>query len=471
MIGLLFDTTAGFLTHFILWYALLVCLSYVILGALSANEMLFYKRNNQQVNYASLMNSDLIPSIAIVAPAYNEERTIVQNVRSLLNLHYPDYQVIIVNDGSSDQSLQSLINAYELETVPCLQYSEVPTKNIRAVYKSSNRSFSRLVVVDKENGGKADALNAGINHSASQLVACIDVDCILESDALLKLVKPFLEEKTKVIAAGGVIRIANSCTIVGGRLVQARVPKNWLARFQVVEYFRAFLVGRMAWSRLNGLLLVSGALGVFDRKIVVACGGYDSETVGEDMELVVRMRAYMADRKLKYKVVYIPDPLCWTEAPSNWDAFSNQRNRWTRGTIETMLEHRKMLFNAKYGLLGLLSFPYWLVFEWLAPIIEFLGIFFATIFFTLGYVNKEFFVTITFLVFAFAWCLSAFAILYEDLSYKQYHQKTALPQLFFAAFLEPFIYHPINMIQAIKGNIDFMFGKRTWGEMKRKGFK
>ncbi len=466
----LFDILSSVVSNGIFYYALLVYASYILLAILSAYEMRFYKKKNSFVNYNTILSSSLSPSISIIAPAYNEQNTIVENIRSLVSLYYNDFEVIIVNDGSKDESMRLMIESFDLIKVDYAIDYKIKCKEILGVYKSRNKAFGKLVVVDKMNGGKADALNAGINISMKDIIACIDVDCILESEALLKMVKPFLEEKTKVIATGGVIRIANNCEIEHGRITKICLPTNWLARMQVLEYFRAFLVGRMAWSRLNGLLLVSGALGLFDRKIVIACGGYNHDTVGEDMELVVRMRRYMADRGEDYKVVYVPDPLCWTEAPSDTKVLGRQRNRWMRGTIETMISHQNLFFNPKYKLLGMLSYPYWFFFEWMAPIIESLGILFAVFFGLLGYISFSFFLTMLLLVFMFSYTYSSFSILYEEISYHQYKNKRDILKLFMSAIIEPFVYHELNLWWSLKGNYDFLTGKKSWGEMTRKGF-
>jgi poly-beta-1,6-N-acetyl-D-glucosamine synthase len=467
------DLSAKLLSNFILYYALIVCGSYILLAVYSAFEMIHYKKKNSYVDYRSILSSSVAPSISIIAPAYNEENTIVENIRSLLSLYYNNFEVIIVNDGSKDNCLQKMIDAYDLSKVDFAVDIKIPCKEIRGVYKSSNKAFNKLIVVDKANGGKADALNAGINIAQKDIIACIDVDCILEQDALLKMVKPFMEEGegVKVIATGGVIRIANSCEVEDGRITRIHLPKELIPRMQVLEYFRAFLMGRMAWSRLNGLLLVSGALGFFDKKIVIECGGYNHNTVGEDMELVVRMRRYMHDRKEKYKVVYVPDPLCWTEAPSTFKILSRQRNRWMRGTIETLLTHRKLFFNPKYGMLGMLSFPYWFFFEWMAPIIESLGLIFAVLLTVLGYMSVSYFIILLVAVYTFAIMLSCFSILYEELSYHQYRKKSDVFKLILMAMAEPFFYHPLTVKWSIQGNIDFLTGKKSWGEMTRKGFK
>ena len=349
-------------------------------------------KKNSFVNYKEILSSTISPSISIIAPAYNESLNIIENVRSLLSNHYANYDVIIVNDGSKDDSLDKLIKAYDLIQVDYLINEQIQTKPLRkGIYKSTNPAFEKLIVVDKENGGKADALNMGLNISNHKYVACIDVDCLLLEDALQKLIKPFLETTDdKVIAAGGVIRIANSCIIKDGKLLDVNFPEKLIEKGQILEYLRAFLLGRMAWSRLNGLLVISGAFGLFDKKIAIEVGGYDTNTVGEDMEIIVRMRRYMEEQKQKYKVAYIPDPLCWTEAPDNYKTFISQRNRWTRGTIETLKKHRKIGFNPKYKSLGLLSYPYWFFFERMAPLVEVAGILYFGILIVLHQVRWDY---------------------------------------------------------------------------------
>ena len=298
----------------------------------------------------------MAPSITIIAPAYNEGLTIVENVRSLLSLRYMNYEVMVVNDGSKDDTLEKMIEAYSLEKIDQQINPDWNSKPVRGIYKSKQRSFSKLTVIDKANGGKSDALNAGMALSTNKYVGCIDVDCLLKPDALLHVVKSFYQRsKKKVIAVGGVIRIANSCKINGGHLEEIQLPKNWLAKFQLLEYTRSFNLGRMAWGRLDSLLIISGAFGFFDRETAIAVGGYDTNTVGEDMEIVFKMRRYMHDSGEPYTIEYIPDPLCWTEVPEDLGILINQRDRWARGNLETLYKHKDMFFNTKYGKLGLLS--------------------------------------------------------------------------------------------------------------------
>jgi cellulose synthase/poly-beta-1,6-N-acetylglucosamine synthase-like glycosyltransferase len=462
----------NFFTYGILLYSVILLLCYLFIAVYSTGETRRYLRKSSFTDYSLMAVSPHTPSISILAPAYNEGATIIENVRSLLSIHYNKMELIVVNDGSKDNSLDRLIEAYELELVPRLVTQHIATKAVRGVYKSKNPVYHKLTVVDKENGGKADALNVGVNIATHDYIVCIDVDCILEQDAMLKLVKPFLEEKKeRVIATGGVVRIANSCEVRDGKIIRVHLPQQWIPRVQTLEYIRAFLLGRMAWSRLNGLLLISGAFGAFDRDIVIKAGGYDHGTVGEDMELVVRMRRYMEERKLPYKVSYIPDPLCWTEAPSSFKILGRQRNRWTRGTIETLRIHRKMFFNPRYGVLGLISYPYWFFFEFLAPLIEFVGFCAFLLFCFLGLMDWSFFFALLGFIFSFGFLYSTFAILMEVLTYNQYKKGKYILQLMTTAFLEPILFHPFVVWSAVRGNIDLLRKKKSWGEMTRTGFQ
>ena len=460
-----------FFTYAVLLYTAILISGYIFIGIFSVGETRRYIHKNSFTDYRLLATSTQVPSVSILAPAYNEGATIIENVRSLLSIHYNNLEVIVINDGSKDDSLEKLIKAYDLYRTEYFYNEQIATKPVRGVYRSRNKVFRKLTVVDKVNGGKADALNVGVNIARNNYTVCIDVDCVLEQDAILKLAKPFMEQTTKrVIATGGVVRIANSCEIEGGRLVKVRLPEQFLPRVQTLEYIRAFLLGRMAWSRLNGLLLISGAFGAFDREIVIKAGGYNHKTVGEDMELVVRMRRYMEEHKEPYVVSFIPDPLCWTEAPSTYKILGRQRNRWTRGTIETLRYHSVMFFNPKYGVLGMLSYPYWFFFEFLAPIVEFVGFIVFLFCCAFGLVDWTFFVSLLGFIFSFGFLYSLFAIFMEVLTYNQYNRHRDVLRLMLTAFLEPFLFHPFVVWSAIKGNIDLLRKKNSWGEMTRQGF-
>lgn len=469
--GIVVDIFFDIFTYGILLYSVLLLLSYILIGLFSIGETQKYLWKNRFTDYRVLAASVHAPTVTILAPAYNEGKTIVENVRSLLSIYYVNLELIIINDGSKDDTLQKLIDAYDLEEVAFFVDQQIPTKEIRHIYKSRNGIHKKLIVVDKANGGKADALNVGINVSSNNYLVCIDVDCVLEQDALLKMVKPFLEQTDKrVIASGGVVRIANSCVIEDGRLIKVRLAEDYLPRIQILEYIRAFILGRMAWSRLNGLMLISGAFGAFDKEIAIKAGGYNHNTVGEDMELVVRMRRYMEEKKEDYIVTYIPDPLCWTEVPNSFKILGRQRNRWIRGTYETLKFHKIMFFNPRYRLLGMLSYPYWFFFELCAPIIEFLGFILFFIFAWTGFLDWGFFFSFLVFIVCFGYLYSSFAILMEVLTFNQYKRRIDIFRLLLTGLTEPFYFHPFVVWSAVKGYLDLINKKKGWGEMTRQGF-
>ncbi len=445
--------------------------SYLVLGIFSALALRKYLRKNSYVNYNSLVLSPLSPKISIIAPAYNENKSIIDNVRTLLSLYYNNFEVILVNDGSTDNTFEKVSEAFDLVRVNYYFDYRIPCERIKGVYKSKDPSYNRLTVIDKNNGGKADALNAGINICKSSLFVSIDADSIIEADSILKLVKPFLEEKDrKVIGSGGVIRIVNSCLIERGQIREIRLPNKLLPRLQVLDYTRAFLLGRMAWSQLDGLMLISGAMGIFDRETAIKAGGYSIKTVGEDMELVLRMRRFMAERDLKYEVTYIPDPLCWTEVPTDLKSLRKQRTRWTRGLVESLRTHRKIFFNKKYGRLGMLGYPYWLFFEWLSPLIAFAGFVYTVFLIITNAINWPFYLLLFLFVYSFAVLLSIWAVLFEEITFHKYRRKRDVFRLIGTAFIEPFIY-PVHTYFSVRGNLEALRGKKSWGSAERSGFE
>lgn len=468
----LFEVLKYIIENGIIVFTIFIFGSYSILAVFSALEIIQYMRKNSFIDYDVLLTSPFAPSISVIAPAFNEGKTIVDNIRSLLSLHYNNFEVIVVNDGSTDDSMEKIIHAFDLEKYSVVYDEKLKTKPIKAIYHSRNQAFSSLFVIDKENGGKADALNAGINLSEKDYVTIVDVDSVLVDKALLIMAKPFLEETSgkKVIATGGVIRIANSCTIEDGRLTKVKLPRKILPKMQVIEYTRAFLMGRMAWSKLNGLLLISGAFGMFDRDVLVKCGGYRNDLVGEDMELIVRMRRYMAERKESYKVSYIPDPLCWTEVPTKLSVLVRQRDRWIRGTMESLFKHFRLFFNPRYKSMGMLGHPYWFFFEWMAPILEFLGIIYFIFIAILGFSNWPFFFLLLAVVYFFAITLSYWAILFEELTFHRYNKRREVLRMLLNALLEPIIYHPVVLFSSLRGNFKFFIGEKSWGKMERQGF-
>lgn len=462
-----------YILYFLIYgYTLFVMGSYLILGVISIYQARKYLKRNTSTDYLKILQSPEAPSVSILAPAYNEEATIIENVRSLLSIQYSNFEVIVVNDGSRDRSLVKMIEEYELQKVNFAVRETLKTEPIKAVYKSRNPTHQNLIVVDKENGGKSDALNVALNVSTKDYTLNIDVDSILEQDCLLKLMKPFLEETDRdMVATGGVVRIANDCKVEMGKITEVNVPKKLLAQFQTLEYLRAFLLGRLAWGFLDGLLLISGAIGVFKKELLIAAGGYDRGTIGEDMELVVRMRRYAREHDIKYKVGFVPDPLCWTEVPESWSGLRRQRNRWTRGSIETLLSHKRLFLNPYYGKIGLISYPYWVLFEWFAPLIEFVGLLLLVVFALLGIVDLKFFYLMIFMIYAFTVSFTIATIYIEEITYFQYNKRRQLVRLLLAGLLEPILYHPYVVFSSVTGNWDYFFeGKKSWGGIKRVGF-
>ena len=463
-VNLLYET-------FIFYYATALMMSYAVLAVLSIIEIRLYLKRRRYSDYRAIVISPHAPGITVIAPAFNEGLNIIDNVYSLLALNYPKFEVVIINDGSTDDSLEKMIAEFKLVPIEYAYNERIVTQPVRQIYRSDNPAFFNLIVADKENGkSKADASNAGINISSYPFFLCTDVDCILHKDTLLKLIKPFIEDKTRVIACGATIRIANSCEIENGFLIKVKVPAQFLPLFQELEYIRAFLLGRMAWSKINALMLVSGGLGMFDKEIAVEAGGYDHKSFGEDMELVTRMRQYMHDVKIPYKVKYIPESLCWTEVPATLKVFGMQRTRWGRGLAQNLWIHRGMALNPKYGLFGMLSLPYWILFEWMAPIIEFTGVVYYIYLIVTHQVNWEYAVILLVYVYSFSVTITILSIFWDETTQPQYGSKTEVFKLCAAALLEPIVYHPLVVFFALKGNFYAITGKTLqWGNMQRQG--
>jgi cellulose synthase/poly-beta-1,6-N-acetylglucosamine synthase-like glycosyltransferase len=425
-----------------------------------------YSRNVVIANLRRTVRSPLAPPISILVPAYNEEAGIIESVSSLLALDYPNFEIVVVSDGSSDQTVAQMIKGFDLEKVdrptpPYLEHEEV-----EGVYVPKGRL--NLILIDKGNGGKADALNAGINFSKYPIVCAIDADSILEQDALVKTAMPFIEDPERVMVSGGLIRIANGCRIESGRMVEAKLPRTSLPMFQVVEYLRAFFGARTGWSAVNGLLIVSGAFGLFRKDAVIAAGGYSTETVGEDMELVVKIHRTMREQKRPYRVVYIPDPVCWTEAPESMRILRKQRRRWHRGSIEALLMHRKMFLNPRYGVAGMVAMPAVLLFEILGPIIELSGYAFAIYAFATGGIALPVFLLFLSVSVLYGLILSFGAIALEDASFGRHPGWDQLGKILLYAVLENLGYRQISHVWKMEGIWDVIHGGE-WGAMERKG--
>lgn len=407
------------------------------------------------------------PPVTLLAPAYNEEATCVQSVRSLLALEYDEYEVLVINDGSKDKTLETLIEAFALTPTVRAPTAEIPSMPIRQVYRS--KRHPSLWVIDKVNGGKADALNAGLAHVRTPLFCSMDADSLVERDALTRIVRPFLEDDS-TIAAGGTIRIANGCTVEAGAVTRVELPESFLARVQVVEYLRSFLTGRVGWDAVGGTLIISGAFGMFKRSAVVAVGGYDHTTVGEDMELVVRMHRHHLEQRIPYRIAFLSDPVAWTECPESLKVLARQRQRWQRGLAEVLWRHKVMLGNPKYGVIGTLAMPYFFFLEMLGPVVEFAGYIAFILTVILGATSGSYVTAFLLLAFALGTALSLLAIGLEEIAFRRYPHTWQVARLMWVAILEAFGYHQVHTWWRLKGLWAAARGKGGWGEMTRKGF-
>jgi cellulose synthase/poly-beta-1,6-N-acetylglucosamine synthase-like glycosyltransferase len=463
----------NFFEYYVFFYASALFLLYIILGIFSLIAIKRYKTFNSKFDDSILINSPETPSISVIAPAYNEEKTIIVNVRNLLTLNYPEFEVIIINDGSKDKTLELLIAEFELEETPFAYIEKIKTKPFKRILKSRNPIYEKLIVVDKENGGtKADASNAGINASKYPYFLCTDVDCILERTTLLKMIKPILNSDIRVVGVGATLRMSNSCDIEQGVITRVRPPKKLIPKFQELEYMRAYLFGKMGWSLVNAVQNISGGLGLYDKEIAVNAGGYDGNSHAEDMDMMAKAVAYMIDNNEKYRIEYIPLSCCWTEGPPNLRILGRQRVRWATGLAQIFFVHRKLAFNYRYKKLGLIVLPMNFFFEFLAPIIETFGIIYFIILLLKGDVNWETAGYIFLYSYSFGILIGTVVVFYDNYVEKQYKTMRETLGIWLLPFIEPFVYHPMLIFFALKGYFNFITSRTMeWGTMTRQGYE
>ena len=455
-----------FTTWFILGYFALLNGGYLALNLLSLFR-LHRSLQEQVLEELPQVFSGLEPAISILVPAFNEEASIAGSVRSMLQLQYPEFEVIVINDGSRDDTLEVMKREFALELFPQAVHARLETKPLRGIWRS--RTHANLRVIDKENGGKADSLNAGINVARHPLFCGVDADSILSRDSLHRVVKPFLRDP-RVVASGGTVRVANGCEIEAGFLTKVGLPRNVWALFQVVEYLRAFLFGRLGWSQINAMLIISGAFGLFRTDVVIAAGGYKPKTIGEDMELVVRIHRMLRARKVDYLIEFVPDPVCWTEAPEDRQTLRNQRIRWQRGLSESLSPHWGLMFSRRGGPPGWAAFPFMVAFEWLGPVVELGGYIFMGFAYAFGVVSQEAFFVFLFLAIGLGILLSASGLLLEELAFHLYPRAGQLAILGLVVIAENLGYRQLNSWWRLVGLYRWATNRQsTWGVMKRKG--
>ncbi|MEZ4575359.1 MAG: glycosyltransferase [Vampirovibrionales bacterium] len=453
----------GFFQWFFIIYFLVLCTIYLLLEMVAISYIKNYM-DNRSLNVLPRAYKKYFRPISVLVPAFNEMGSIVQTVQSLLRLNYPEFEIIVINDGSTDDTLGQLRMAFDLQPFAEAYRDRLKTMPVRQVYNS--RRYANLRVIDKENGGKSDSLNAGINLARYPLYCCMDADSILLPESLLLLAKPFLED-TNTVAAGGTVRILNDCKLFGGFFVKARLPKSMLAQIQVVEYLRAFLFGRLGWAPLNALLIISGAFGLFHKETVIEVGGYRNDTIGEDMEIVVRMHRYLRNRDRDFRIAFVPDPVCWTLAPENLNALKNQRMRWQRGLAESLWRNLGLLFNPKSGFAGWLAMPYMIIFELFSPVIELAGFVFMILGFVFDFISIKALIAFLVVSIGLGMLISLLALLLEIISYRLYKRPLEVATLLFAVVFDNIGYRQLVLFFRFLGLLNWIFvPKRRWGQVR-----
>lgn len=442
-----------------------------------------------------------LPTITLLVPAYNEEVTIVESLRSLLRLRYPSFEIVICNDGSKDRTVEVLRRAFSMVRTELEYRPHLGTAPIRSFYATRGElpgGVRRMVLIDKENGGKADALNAAINLAQGDFVVSMDADSLLEPDALLRAAQPIADDPKSVVAVGTQVGLSNGARVAEGRVVEVRVPPSWIARFQVVEYMRSFVQSRTALSTLGSLLVLSGVFALLRRDLVLAIGGFLSphmrarvgieycgegaHTVCEDMEIIVRFHRYLLDKGILGRIVLVPHPTAWTEAPENYRDLGKQRARWYRGLLEVLMHHRTMIFNRRFGRVGLFALPYQVAFEALAPVLEVLGYFVLVMTVVAGLFSWQSALLFLGLALAAHFCLSTLSIALSTFSAKgpssrlqglalsRYARLRDVALLSAVGIVSCFGYRQILLAWQLRGLWDFLKGKKGWDKFARKGF-
>lgn len=453
-----------FIVYFL--YANLIFFSLLILSFFQIRKII---RSYPMIESLKRHSFRLAPPVSIIAPAYNEKATIVHSVQSFLSLDYPDFEVILVNDGSKDESLEVLKKSFRLVASHFFYDDRLSKTKVRGVYQSE--IHPNLIVVDKVNSGKADSINVGIGFSRYDLFCAVDSDSILDSDSLVRVALPFIEDPEFTVASGGTIRPVNGSEVKYGRVVKTVLPRNLLARIQVVEYLRAFLFGRVGWNMLNATMIISGAFGLFKKEAVISAGGYRHDSVGEDMELVGSLRRYGVLHDEPTKIAFVPDPICWTEVPSNLSGLARQRDRWQRGLAGTLYRFQDLLFNHRYGWVGWVAYPYFLVVELLGPFVEVCAYVLAIVGLIFGWLRPELVILFFVVDILYGVMMSFSSVLIEESAYHKYPRLVDLMRLMLSAVFEHFGYRQFTTLCRLVGLIKFFMGHRNWGEMKRTGFE
>ncbi len=461
----------GLLAIPMLIYFLLINTSLLVLIGLAAWEFLLQDRRKGYAGREETVASQLAQGVSVVVPSYNEELVIVSSVQALMSLRYPCYEVIVIDDGSTDAMFEQLRAAFDLVPVRREVPSDLTTRGTIIDVHVPRDGRTRLVVVRKENSGRSDSINVGINAAVEPLVVFIDADSILDSEALIVVTKPFADDPIRVVATGGVVRAINGCKVVSGRIVEVNLAKPWIVRIQVVEYLRAFLLGRMGWSRFGALILISGAFGTFRRDVLVEIGGLDPDSISEDFELVMRIHSYMLENRRDYRVQFVGEPVSWTEVPVTAKVLRSQRKRWHRGLWETLWKYRRMLFNPRYGRVGSVAVPYYWAFELIAPLLEIVGLVLVVLSFALGVVSTQYALIFLAVAYGYAILVTLVAVAVAEQTLHQYTRWREMGVILLASVLENVGYRQATAWWRLEGWWASLRGKKqAWGTMTRQGF-
>lgn len=451
------------------WYYLASNLAYLVMLLVALKTSARHHHLLESYRLSWIKETSLAPPISIIVPAHNEEKSIRVAVRKLLELDYPELEIVVVNDGSQDRTLEELQQEFRLRTVSTLYVPVVKSAPVRGLYRSETDSM--LLVLDKEAAGsKADAVNAGLNAATSPYVCIVDADSVLERDALLRIMLPVAQDPERVVAVGGIVRVLNGSEIEGDHF-RARLPRKSLEVIQVIEYLRAFLIGREAWAQGNMLTIISGAFGVFRTDLVRAVGGYRARAIGEDVDLVARLHRYLLELGADYRISFVPDPVSWTEVPSDLVSLGRQRARWHKGLVDVLWLNRDMLMRPRYGRIGCFALPYLWIFEMFAPVIEVLGMATIVIAAALGRLSRPFLLQFLLFGYAFATLISIGSVLQEEVTYRRYNDWKDMARLISYCFLEHFPYRQLHMVWRLQGLWQYLRGDHAWGSLKRKGLE
>jgi len=440
---------------------------YTLLMVLSLGSVWLYNRRLAYQGMDEIRESPVTPPVTIIIPAWNEEEIIREATESILRTDYPDLEVVVVDDGSTDRTLERLVEHFHLVKMDLIYRPHVPTQAVRGFYMNPDRP--NLLVVSKENRGKPDALNVGINICRTPYFCTLDSDSILESDALLRLMRPVIRSPINTVASGGIVRVMNGCQVREGRVVKVGLPKSRLERFQVVEYLRSFLFGRTGWDLLGGTLIVSGAFAIFHRETVLDVGGFAHDTVTEDMDLIVQIHHWAVKNRRRVAMSFTSDPVCWTECPATLKMLGKQRRRWQMGLCQTLWKHSEMLFNHRYGMVGNFSFPFHLYVEALGAVAEFLGYFMVPLAIIFAMVPATLYLLFVLLSLAYGGLLSIGAVLLEELTYRRYPRYRDLATLLGYALLENIGYRQLVLYYRFQGVVRFLTGFREWEKVTHVG--